>query len=142
MRQVSASHEIGSEIRDSMGSWVVVTERGHGGSRDRKRGWIVGMLKAEQQRRLLKRRKSHACQPVLPCTGFFVLFYLRGHLLFTDVLFWGEGENDWLMKIRRNEGPLFKVSRERSRSCDPPRSVSLRMTPGQYCSQPRSFSIS
>ena len=72
------------------GAWVVVTERGHGGSRDRKRGWIVGMLKAEQQRRLLKRRKSHACQPVLPCTGFFVLFcFISEDIYFSQTFFFG-----------------------------------------------------
>ena len=68
-------------------------------------------------------RASRYCVYRIFC---FVLFYLRGHLLFTDVLFWGEGENDWLMKIRRNEGPQFKVSREPAAIClikNDPRSI-------------------
>ena len=42
---------------------------------------------------------------------------------------------EWLINSRQDEGPHFIVSTERSPFREPSRTISLRTTSGQYCSQ-------
>ena len=52
MKQVTAGHENESETRHSMGSCL--TDLGHGGSPDRKRGRNVGLRSRRQHRRAIE----------------------------------------------------------------------------------------